>query len=109
MKKIHIIDKPAVMMTVLLIIMNVIGTTACGARQTTENTAEQSTVSTAAAAELHVSADGSDTNGDGTIASPFATVSRAAQAAPGSLIIVHDGTGLFGQRRFSHDNPCGGR
>ena len=44
MKKIHIIDKPAVMMTVLLIIMNVIGTTACGARQTTENTAEQSTV-----------------------------------------------------------------
>ena len=105
MKKIHIIDKPAVMMTVLLIIMNVIGTTACGARQTTENTAEQSTVSTAAAAELHVSADGSDTNGDGTIASPFATVSRAAQAAPGSLIIVHGGS--YGPFMLGPD--CSGR
>ena len=105
MKKIHIIDKPAVMMTVLLIIMNVIGTTACGARQTTENTAEQSTVSTVAAAELHVSADGSDTNGDGTIASPFATVSRAAQAAPGSLIIVHGGS--YGPFMLGPD--CSGR
>ena len=105
MKKIHIIDKPAVMMTVLLIIMNVIGTTACGARQTTENTAEQSTVSTAAAAELHVSANGSDTNGDGTIASPFATVSRAAQAAPGSLIIVHGGS--YGPFMLGPD--CSGR
>ena len=105
MKKINIIEKPAVMMIVLLIIINVLGTTACDARQTTDNAAEQSTVSTAAAAELHVSADGSDTNGDGTIASPYATVSRAAQAAPGSLIIVHEGS--YGP--FELDKNCSGR
>ena len=87
------------------IIINVLGTTACGAWQTTENTAEQSTVSTAAAAELHVSPDGSDTNGDGTAASPYATVSRAAQTAPGSLIIVHGGS--YGPLVLGPD--CSGR
>lgn len=42
-------------------------------------------------AETHVSADGSDESGKGTPDAPYATVSAAAEAAPGSTIIVHEG------------------
>jgi hypothetical protein len=48
---------------------------------------------------LHVSTSGSDSSGDGSSGSPFATIARAVQeAAPGTAIEVHAGTyagGLF--------------
>ena len=44
-------------------------------------------------AELHVAPDGSDDTGDGTAASPYATISFAASlATPGTAVIVHSGT-----------------
>ncbi len=41
--------------------------------------------------ELHVSLKGSDETGNGTQDKPFATVSAAAEASPGSIIIIHEG------------------
>ncbi len=41
--------------------------------------------------EIHVATDGSDASGTGTPDAPFATASAAAEAAPGSLIIMHGG------------------
>jgi len=41
--------------------------------------------------EVHVAADGNDESGKGTQSAPYATVSMAAKANPGSLIIVHGG------------------
>ena len=41
--------------------------------------------------EVHVAANGSDETGSGTQEAPFATVSHAAHAMPGSLILVHEG------------------
>ena len=43
-------------------------------------------------AELHVSPAGSDTTGTGAPDAPFATVSKAAETCPGSLILIHGGT-----------------
>jgi hypothetical protein len=49
--------------------------------------------------EIHVATWGNDANGDGSPASPYATIPRAAQdAVPGSAIRVHSGTyagGIF--------------
>ena len=45
-----------------------------------------------AKSEVHVAADGSDAAGNGSEASPYATVDKAAAAAPGALIVVHGGT-----------------
>jgi len=43
--------------------------------------------------ELHVAVTGSDSTGDGTEASPFATIGRAAdEVTPGTAIRVHAGT-----------------
>ena len=41
--------------------------------------------------EVHVAVNGSDISGKGTPDKPFATASFAAEAAPGSLIILHGG------------------
>ena len=41
--------------------------------------------------KVHVAVNGSDEWGDGTESSPYATVSRAAEEKPGSLIVVHGG------------------
>jgi hypothetical protein len=44
-------------------------------------------------AEIHVATNGSDQDGDGSAAAPYATIGHAAdQAAPGSAVIVHTGT-----------------
>ncbi len=44
-------------------------------------------------AELHVATSGSDQSGDGSAASPFASIDHAAsQASPGTAIVVHAGT-----------------
>ena len=64
----------------------------------------QDSTGSAAKAGVHVAADGSDTAGNGTEESPYATVSRAAEAAPGSLIVVHGGT--YGPIRLGAD--CSG-
>ena len=50
-------------------------------------------------AVIHVSPAGSDTTGTGAPDRPFATVSKAAEAFPGSLILVHSGT--YGRIRLS--------
>jgi hypothetical protein len=43
--------------------------------------------------EIHVAIDGQDDTGDGSAASPYASIERAAQdAAPGAAIRVHAGT-----------------
>ena len=42
-------------------------------------------------AEIHVAVSGSDESGDGTQDAPYASISAAAEAKPGSLIIVHEG------------------
>ena len=41
--------------------------------------------------EIHVAVSGSDESGSGTQDAPYATVSKAAEAAPGSVIFVHEG------------------
>lgn len=41
--------------------------------------------------EVHVAVNGSDKSGKGTPDKPFASASHAAEAAPGSLIIMHRG------------------
>ena len=41
--------------------------------------------------EVHVAVNGSDESGKGTPDKPFASASHAAEAAPGSLIIMHGG------------------
>ena len=42
-------------------------------------------------AGVHVAVSGSDETGDGTADAPYATVSAAAEAAPGSVILIHAG------------------
>ena len=79
MKKKFGMNKTAVIISMLLIVVIAFGTAACGQRQTAENP------------EVHVAPNGSDASGSGTEDAPYATVSRAAEAAPGSLIIVHGG------------------
>ena len=41
--------------------------------------------------EIHVAVNGSDESGNGTKSKPYASVAKAAQAAPGSLIVMHAG------------------
>ena len=41
--------------------------------------------------EIHVAVSGNDESGSGTQDAPYATVSKAAEAAPGSVIFVHEG------------------
>mgnify|MGYP001767730331 CR=1 FL=1 len=42
--------------------------------------------------ELHVSVSGNDSTGNGTLASPFRTISRAVNAAePGTAVVIHAG------------------
>lgn len=44
-------------------------------------------------AELHVAQSGSDSSGDGSVGSPFATIEHAAGLAnPGTSVVVHAGT-----------------
>ena len=50
----------------------------CGSRQTMQS-------------EVHVSVDGSDESGMGTLDAPYASISHAAKAAPGSVVVVHGG------------------
>lgn len=54
--------------------------------------------------EVHVAADGNDESGKGTQSAPYATVSMAAKANPGSLIIVHGGE--YGRIELGQD--CSG-
>lgn len=43
--------------------------------------------------EIHVATDGSDTNGDGSVESPYVTIGyRISQAIPGTAVIIHSGT-----------------
>ncbi|UCF91535.1 MAG: hypothetical protein JSW39_25230 [Desulfobacterales bacterium] len=43
--------------------------------------------------EIHVATGGSDTNGDGSIESPDATIGHGiSQATPGTAVIIHSGT-----------------
>ena len=41
--------------------------------------------------EVHVSVEGSDESGKGTLDAPYASVSHAAEAAPGLVVVVHGG------------------
>lgn len=54
--------------------------------------------------EIHVSAAGNDETGEGTKDAPYATVSAAAKASPGSVIIIH--TGDYGPIRLGPE--CSG-
>lgn len=40
---------------------------------------------------VHVAVDGDDESGNGTIEAPYATASAAADAAPASIIVMHEG------------------
>ena len=64
----------------LLLVMLVLasGITGCGSIKTEQR-------------EVHVAVDGNDKTGKGTQGEPYASVSAAAKAAPGSVIIVHKG------------------
>ena len=43
--------------------------------------------------EIHVAADGSDTTGDGSVESPYATIGHGiSQATPGTAVTIHSGT-----------------
>jgi hypothetical protein len=43
--------------------------------------------------EIHVATDGSDTNGDGSVESPYATIGYGiSQATPATAVIIHSGT-----------------
>ena len=53
---------------------------------------------------FHVSPLGSDERGTGSPDAPFATVSKAAESCPGSVILVHEGT--YGRVRL--DSRCSG-
>ena len=79
-----------------------LGTYACAPNQTEQSEAKTAVESEALATaeskdfaitdnEVHVAAGGSDEAGSGTQDAPFATVSHAAHAMPGSLILVHEG------------------
>lgn len=75
--------KTVVLVISLMLFLIASGTSACGKKLEMNEPAAQS--------EVHVSAEGSDESGNGTESAPYATVSRAAETAPGSLIIVHGG------------------
>ena len=65
---------------------------ACGSQQGQADQEDQQDQATQKnQAELHVATDGSDESGNGTPDEPYATISFAAESAPGSVIIVHGG------------------
>lgn len=70
-----------VIFIVMLILVPVSGLCGCGSVEQ-ENTEQK---------EIHVSAAGSDETGEGTKEAPYATVSAAAKASPGSVIFIHEG------------------
>ena len=55
----------------------------CGCGSLRQDQAEQKVV--------HVAVDGNDESGNGTIDAPYATVSAAADTAPASIIVMHEG------------------
>ncbi|MBQ9060659.1 MAG: right-handed parallel beta-helix repeat-containing protein [Firmicutes bacterium] len=61
----------------LLILAPAAGMTACGTKAQLQ--------------EVHVATDGSDDTGKGTPDAPYATITCAAAASPGSVILVHQG------------------
>ena len=65
---------------ILVMLALVFGFAGCGSQQGQE---EQT--------EVHVAVSGSDESGTGTQDAPYATVSAAAEAAPGAIIVVHEG------------------
>lgn len=67
---------------VVLLFILVFLTAGCGSVQ--QDQADQ--------AEVHVAVNGNDETGNGTEDAPYATVSTAAEAAPASIIIVHQGS-----------------
>lgn len=67
----------------MLSVMLVLASGACGCGSTQQEQAEQATV--------HVAVGGSDESGTGAPDAPYATVSAAAESAPGSIILVHEG------------------
>ena len=96
MKKKCEMNRACEMGAAFLALTIVFSAAACGAQQTAAEPEEQSEVSateipSTAKTQVHVAADGSDAAGDGTEDAPYATVNRAAETAPGSLIIVHGG------------------
>ena len=70
-----------VIFIVMLILVPVSGLCGCGSVPQ-ENTEQK---------EIHVSEAGSDETGEGTKDAPYATVSAAAKASPGSVIFIHGG------------------
>jgi hypothetical protein len=66
---------------IMLVLIPVSGICGCGSVQ--QEKTEQK--------EIHVSAAGSDETGEGTKDAPYATVSAAAKASPGSVIFIHGG------------------
>ena len=67
----------------MLSVMLVLASGVCGCSSIRQGRAEQKAV--------HVAADGSDESGTGAPDAPYATVSVAAELAPGSIILVHEG------------------
>ena len=63
----------------------------CGSRQATQS-------------EVHVSVDGNDESGKGTLDAPYASISHAAKTAPGSVVVVHGG--IYGPTEL--DASCSG-
>ena len=93
MKSGLILPRAAAVMSVLLILC-----AGCGSRETATETdlvSDGEMITEKAEdirnGEIHVSPSGSDESGDGSERAPFATVTRAAAEAPGSVIIVHEG------------------
>ena len=65
---------------------------ACGNDDSEDKTAADSAGSAASANEIHVSIDGSDSQGDGSAENPYATMKAAiASIGPGTTIYLHDG------------------
>ncbi len=75
--------KRAAILVMLMLIMTGAVLAACSDKEPAEEPAGR---------VLHVSADGSDETGDGSVENPFATPAyAAAQAEPGTEVIVHGG------------------
>ena len=69
----------------MLVVIVALGATACGGQPAKKKAqpAKQN--------EIHVAADGNDESGTGSKGAPYASISKAAKANPGSLILVHGG------------------
>ena len=89
MKKLSLSKK--IIFTLIVVILS-LGATACGAQPAKQNeqTADQKEQTTKQN-EVHVAVEGNDESGNGSEDAPYASISKAAEANPGSLIIVHGG------------------